>query len=68
MCFGPKIPKTPPPAQYQQMQQPKDFLDPNNMNRDRMRRRGLYAAIFTSPSGVGGAPVVTGTGGGATGG
>lgn len=66
MCLGaPKIPKTPPPAQFQQMQAPKDITRPDNTRR---RRRGLYASIFTGPQGIAGSPSVTGSTGGLTGG
>lgn len=65
MCIGaPKIPKTPPPAQFQQMQAPKDLTT----NKSFRRRRGLYASIFTSPQGVTAPVSVTGTSGGVTGG
>lgn len=68
MCIGaPKVPKTPPAAERQAMQLPKDVVDPRVANSAR-RRRGLWASIMTSPSGIQGAPTVTGTGGGATGG
>lgn len=70
MCVGApkiKVPKTPPPAQFQQMQAPKDFTDPKSGKVAR-RRRGLWASVFTGPSGVASAPVVTGSGGGVTGG
>ncbi len=69
MCIGaPKITPPPPPAQFQAMQAPKDFTDPRTQNKDMIRRRGLWASIFTSPQGAPGAPVVTGSGGGTTGG
>ena len=70
MCLfsAPKIEAPPPPAQMQAMQAPKDFTDPRKSNKDRMRRRGLWASIFTSPQGVTIAPAVTGSGGGTTGG
>jgi hypothetical protein len=68
VCIGaPKIPKTPPPAQYQQMQVPKDMMGSKSAFAQR-RRRGLWASIFTSPQGVTGAPTVTGSGSGVTGG
>lgn len=71
MCMSaPKvdIPKTPPPTQFQAMQSPKDFINPESRNKDKMRRRGLWASIFTSPSGLKAAPIVTGSVGGTTGG
>ncbi len=70
MCFikTPKIKAPPPPAQMQAMQAPKDFTNPERRNKDKMRRRGMYAAIFTSPLGLQTLPNVTGSGGGATGG
>lgn len=69
MCFSaPKITPPPPPAQFQAMQAPKDFIDPRKQNQDRMRRRGFFASIFTGPSGIGSPPTVTGNSGGTTGG
>lgn len=69
MCMGaPKIKAPPPPAQFQQMQAPKDLSDPRNANRSRLRRRGLWASVFTGPQGVASAPNVTGGSGGITGG
>lgn len=68
MCIGaPKIPKTPPAAERQPMSAPRDSVDPKTGLAVR-RRRGLWASIFTSPQGVTGAPNVTGTSGGITGG
>lgn len=68
MCIGgPKIPKTPPAAERQPMQVPKDMIDPKTGLAMR-RRRGLWASIFTSPQGVAKAPTVTGSSGGMTGG
>lgn len=69
MCmFKPKVPKTPPPAQYQTMQTPKDMVNSGRDSRLRLRRRGMWASVFTSPQGVSGAPTVTGMSGGVTGG
>lgn len=69
MCLSaPKIKAPPPPAQLQMTQAPKDLLNPNGTNRDKLRRRGLWASIFTGPQGITAAPSVTGTGGGVTGG
>jgi hypothetical protein len=66
MCMGaPKVPDPIPPAQFQNMQQPVELLNRGNRKN---RRRGLYASLFTSPSGVGTKPVTTGTAGGTTGG
>lgn len=68
MCIGaPKIKAPPPPAQFQQMQAPKDFTDPRN-NRSKLRRRGMWASVFTGPQGISAAPTVTGGVGGVTGG
>ena len=65
MCFGPKIPKTPPPAQYQSMQPVQDATVASKRSKS---RRGLYAAVFTGPGGIVSPPVTTGTTGGSTGG
>lgn len=67
MCFAPKIPAPPVPAQFQAMQAPKDLTQAKD-NAARNRRRGLFASIFTGAQGIAGAPNVTGTGGGLTGG
>lgn len=69
MCVfkPPKIPKTPPAAERQAMQLPKDATDPRS-GQSMRRRRGLWASIFTSPQGVAGSPSVTGSGSGVTGG
>jgi len=58
MCaFGPKIKAPPPAAQFQQVQAPKE-MTPNG---DRLkRRRGMWSAIMTSPSGLSAPPVTTG--------
>lgn len=67
MCmFAPKIKPPPPPAQLQAMQAPKDLTQASS--RDKLRRRGLFASIFTGPQGITAPPSVTGTGGGLTGG
>jgi hypothetical protein len=69
MCIGaPKPPTIPPAAERQAMQQPKDAANGGSQALNVRRRRGLWASIFTSPQGVTTAPVVTGTGGGITGG
>lgn len=67
MCSAPKVPKTPPAAERQAMQLPKDTVDPRTGISVR-RRRGLWANLFTSPQGVVAAPVTTGTSGSITGG
>lgn len=69
MCIGaPKVQQTPPAAERQAMQLPKDATNPRGDALSLRRRRGLWASIFTSPQGVTGAPNVTGTSGGVTGG
>jgi hypothetical protein len=65
MFKAPKVPKQPLPPERQAMQAPKDM--PESFDRTKRRRRGMWASIFTTPSGVGGAPSVTGSGGGQTG-
>ena len=67
MCAfkAPKVKAPPPAAQFQQVQVPKDLT--NTSKSARNRRRGLYAAIMTSPSGIAGAPMTTGGGTGVTG-
>jgi hypothetical protein len=67
MCFAPKVPAPPPPAQFQSMQAPKDLTQSKN-DAFRNRRRGMFASIFTGPQGITGSPTVTGSGGGLTGG
>jgi hypothetical protein len=68
MCIGaPKVPKTPPAAERQPMQVPKDMQDQGTARALR-RRRGLWASIFTSAQGAAGVPLVTGSSGGLTGG
>jgi hypothetical protein len=68
MCFSaPKIKPPPPPAQMQSMQQPKD-MSLTKGNSSALRRRGMWASIFTGPQGIASAPNVTGTSGGITGG
>jgi hypothetical protein len=69
MCIStPKIPAPIPPAQLQAMQAPKDLTSPDGTMRDKLRRRGMFASIFTGPSGITASPSVTGTSGGMTGG
>jgi hypothetical protein len=70
MCLfkAPKIPKTPPPAQMQSMQAPKDMINNKHGSMSRLRRRGMWASVMTGPSGVSGPPTVTGAGGSVTGG
>ncbi|MDQ3222675.1 MAG: hypothetical protein M3Q75_04260 [Gemmatimonadota bacterium] len=66
MCMFGKAPKAPPPpAQLQPMVSPKDMQNPSKRG---LRRRGMWASIMTSPQGIPGAPTVTGSGGGVTGG
>lgn len=66
MCSAPKIPRTPPPAQFQQMQAPKDTTQFRNGRS--LRRRGFWASVMTGPQGIARGPTVTGTGGGSIGG
>lgn len=68
MCMfkAPKIKAPPPPAQMQAMQLPKDVT--RGQGRNRLRRRGMWASIFTTPAGLPGAPMTTGGSGGVTGG
>ena len=72
MCMfkPPKIsvPKTPPAAQMQAQQLPKDMTQGRDQDRNKLRRRGLWASVFTSPQGITSAPTVTGGGGSVTGG
>lgn len=69
MCLSaPKIPKPAAPAQFQTMQAPKDMTSPGSNAKAMLRRRGMWASIFTGPQGITSAPNVTGTGGGVTGG
>lgn len=68
MCIGSpsvKVPKSPPAAERQALQLPKELVDPNKSKMMR-RRRGMWASIFTSPQGVTGAPTVTGAGAGSS--
>jgi hypothetical protein len=66
MCISaPKVKAPPPPAQFQAMQVPKDMTTPGKGS---LRRRGMWASIFTGPQGIVSAPNVTGTSGGVTGG
>jgi hypothetical protein len=65
MCIGaPKIKPPPPPAQFQQMQVPKDLTGTKKTS---LRRRGMWASIFTGPQGIVAAPNVTGGQSGYTG-
>jgi hypothetical protein len=70
MCFfkPPTIKPPPAPAQMQAMQAPKDMIQNAKDGSLARRRRGMWASIFTGPQGIVGAPAVTGTGGGLTGG
>lgn len=67
MCAfkAPKIKAPPPAAQFQQVQVPKDLT--RNANGMRMRRRGLWSAIMTGPSGLSAPPMTTGGSAGVTG-
>ena len=67
MCSfkAPKIKAPPPAAQFQQVQVPKDMTNSKGM---RLRRRGMWSAIMTSPSGISGAPNTTGGAAGVMGG
>ena len=68
MCISaPKIPAPVPPAQLQALQVPKDMTNPNSL-KDKLRRRGMFASVFTGSQGITSAPSVTGTSGGMTGG
>lgn len=69
MCMfkATKVPAPVPPAQMQQMQNPKDLTQSRDNNRLRLRRRGMFASIMTSPQGVSGAPMTTGGGASVTG-
>lgn len=70
MCIfsAPKMPAIPTPAVFQPTQTPKDMTQQGKSTRDQMRRRGLWASIFTGPQGIASAPMTTGSTGGATGG
>ena len=72
MCFmkvaAPTIAPPPPPAQLQPAQAPKDMMQDPRDGSMKIRRRGLWASVFTGPAGLVGAPAVTGSGGGLTGG
>jgi hypothetical protein len=69
MCLfsAPKIPAPPTPASFQPTQTPKDMTQGGKSTKDALRRRGLYASIFTGPQGIAAAPMTTGTTGGSTG-
>lgn len=68
MCIfsTPKMPAVPTPATFQPMQTPKDLTQGKTAS-EAMKRRGLFASIFTSPQGIAVTPMTTGTMGGATG-
>lgn len=68
MCIfsTPKIPPPPVAASFQPTQTPKDLTKGKSAS-DAIRRRGLFASIFTSPQGIAKAPMTTGTMGGSTG-
>jgi hypothetical protein len=63
---APSIPPPPPPAQFNPAQAPKD-LTPNS-DANTLRRRGMWASIFTGPQGITSPANVTGSSGGMTGG
>ena len=69
MCFfsAPKMPAAPQPAVFQPTQTPKDMTQKGKSASDQIRRRGLWASIFTGPQGIVAAPMTTGTKGGSTG-
>ena len=68
MCIfsTPKMPAVPTPATFQPAQAPKD-LTQGKSGKDAIRRRGLWASIYTSPQGIAITPTTTGTAGGTTG-
>jgi len=68
MCLfsSPSIPPPPVAASFQPTQTPKDLTN-GKSNKDAMRKRGLFASIFTAPQGIAISPVTTGTTGGMTG-
>jgi hypothetical protein len=55
-------PPPPTPATFQPAQTPKDMTQNGKASTDALRRRGLWASIFTSPQGVGIAPITSTTG------
>lgn len=67
MCIfsTPKMPPPPVAASFQPTQTPKDLTGKSNTNA--MRKRGLFASIFTGPQGIAALPMTTGTTGGSTG-
>jgi hypothetical protein len=65
MCSSPSPP--PPPPERQSQQAPKDAYD-KFTGLNAKRRRGLWSSIMTSPQGIMGAPMTTGTSGGIIGG
>lgn len=60
MCLIPKAPKAPVIPERQAAQTPQDPVDARTGINAR-RRRGMWAAIMTSPSGTAGPPATTGT-------
>ena len=68
MCFfsAPKMPAAPQAAVFQPTQTPKDMTQ-GKSSKDMLRRRGLYASIFTGPQGLLAMPTTTSTTGGSTG-
>lgn len=60
MCLIPKAPKAPVIPERQQVQTPQEPTD-TRVGLNARRRRGMWAAIMTSPRGTAGAPATTGT-------
>lgn len=69
MCFfsPPSMPAAPTPAVFQPTQTPKDLTQNGKAAQDSIKRRGLFASIFTGPQGIIGSPMTTSTTGGASG-
>jgi hypothetical protein len=68
MCLfsTPSIPPPPVAASFQPTQTPKDLTNGKSA-KDAMKKRGLFASIFTAPAGIATTPMTTGTTGGSTG-
>lgn len=68
MCIfsSAKIPTPPAAASFQPTQTPKDLTNGKSTT-NAMKRRGLFASIFTAPQGIAISPTTTGTAGGTTG-
>lgn len=69
MCLfsAPSVPAPPQAATFQPTQTPKDMTQNGKNTQDAMRRRGLWASIFTGPQGILAAPTTTSTTGGSSG-